>query len=172
MGESLRGLAVLISGKFLQTVCSMCNIYWNACYWLRKFWIERVWSLSSWRVQVWLCFLCRCQQRHWPGHCSGVCQIWSLPDSYWALNGTAWGNKEIVLKKWTERIQCMWSRICKVNSSLTPLTNTEHIMNIIYRLLLFQIHLITGDVTVKEDVERIVSSSVSHFGKLDILVSI
>lgn len=36
---------------------------------------------------------------------------------------------------------------------------------------LFQIHLITGDVTVKEDVERIVSSSVSHFGKLDILVS-
>ena len=35
-----------------------------------------------------------------------------------------------------------------------------------------QIYLITGDVTVKDDIERIMSSVVSHFGKLDILVSI
>jgi NAD(P)-dependent dehydrogenase (short-subunit alcohol dehydrogenase family) len=36
---------------------------------------------------------------------------------------------------------------------------------------MFQVYLVTGDVTVKEDVERIVTSVVSHYGKLDILVS-
>ena len=34
-----------------------------------------------------------------------------------------------------------------------------------------QIFTVTGDVTVKEDVQRIMDSVVGHYGKLDVLVS-
>ena len=34
-----------------------------------------------------------------------------------------------------------------------------------------QIFLVTGDVTVKEDVERIMDSTVKHYGRLDVLIN-
>ena len=58
---------------------------------------------------------------------------------------------------------------CTVQSSchFNIIVQTDKTQNHLHFL---QIYLITGDVTSKEDVERIVSSTVSHFGKLDILV--
>ena len=49
-------------------------------------------------------------------------------------------------------------------------SNISIVINLV-RPLFTQIFLVTGDVTVKEDVQRIMDSTVQHYGRLDVLLN-
>lgn len=104
--------------------------------------------------------LCRIEQRHWRWHCSQIRRTWSSRrDNPWqegssseicqGERGESW--------EWTDE-----GRLLSCQGSLPVLHWTES---------LFQVHIVSGDISKETVRQRLILETVDKFGRLDVLVS-